>query len=164
MKNLLGKFRKILMVEIEDLHDDLDLFIQVIDDRHRARQITDYVYNENLAILRNEVMGLEDCLRGCSTLDPGTTDSVDELASYLKGSFRERLRSHGYVPALNSLLDKRIDKIAAYLKLELAGDAAQTAAAPPVRDNAQAADAAPVGGSAPEATSAQPHSPVQFAG
>ncbi len=118
MKNLLRKFQKILLVEIEDLHDDLDLFIQVVNDRHRDHQITDYVYNENLAILRNEVLGLEDCFRGCAEIDPGEVSTAEDLASALKLRFRERLRSHGYVPALNSLLEKRIDKIAAYLKLE----------------------------------------------
>ncbi|WP_455382453.1 hypothetical protein [Salinispira pacifica] len=118
MKNLLKKFQKILLVEIEDLHDDLDLFIEVINDRHREHQITDYVYNENLAILRNEVLGLEDCFRGCAELEAGDVTNAAELAAALKTRFRERLASHGYVPALNSLLAKRIDKIAAYLTLE----------------------------------------------
>lgn len=128
MKNLLRKFQKILLVEIEDLHDDLDLFIQVVNDRHRDHQITDYVFHENLATLRNEVLGLEDCFRGCEEIDPGDARTADDLAAALKLRFRERLRSHGYVPALNTLLEKRIDKIAAYLKLEEAASVASSSA------------------------------------
>ncbi|HUX13009.1 MAG TPA: hypothetical protein VMW87_08255 [Spirochaetia bacterium] len=124
MTNLIKKFQKILLVEIEDLHDDLDLFIQVVVDRHQNRQITDYVYAENIAILRNEVLGLEDCIRGCADLDPGSIASADDLAEFLKVRFKKRLDAHGYVPALYTLLAKRIEKIATYLRLEEAARAA----------------------------------------
>lgn len=120
MKDLYRKFLKILRVELEDLQEDFDLFIGVMDSRHESGQITDYVYNENLAVIRNEVMGLKDCIRGCEDYGLLGKAPVDEIAAAIKHRFHERLREHGYVPALYALLDKRIDKIASYLKRESA--------------------------------------------
>ena len=118
MKNLFRKFQKMLLVELEDLHEDLDLFIQVIKDRHESRLITDYVYRENLAILRNEVLGLEDCSHGCEDLDLDELTSVDEMAAFLKLRLKQRLISRGYAQALYTLLEKRLDRIAGYLRQE----------------------------------------------
>jgi hypothetical protein len=118
MKDVYKRFRSILLIEIEDLHDDLKLFIEVINDRHEHRLITDYVYQENLAILRNEVLGLEDCLHGCPDLESHDVQSVDEVAELIKHDLRDRLSQRGYVPALYALLEKRIDRIAGYLKMD----------------------------------------------
>ena len=120
MKDLCRKFLKILHVELEDLEEDLDLFVEVMESRRKAGEITDYVYRENLAVIRNEVLGLKECIRGCDELDQVAGTSVEEVAAAIKRRLRERLAEHGYLPALYALLDRRIDKIASYLKREIA--------------------------------------------
>lgn len=122
MKDLCRKFLKLLLVELEDLGEDLAFFTEMMERRHRSGQITDYVYQENLAVLRNEVMGLADCLRGCADLELMGGKSVAEISAGVKARLHERLKERGYVPALFALLDRRIDRIAAYLSGETAAD------------------------------------------
>lgn len=118
MKDLCRKFHRIFLVELEDLKEDLDLFIKVMETRHNSGEITDYVYNENLAVLRNELLGIQDCARGCADIESTGKEAIEEISAVFKLRLRERLREHGYVPALYALLEKRVDKIAAYLKKE----------------------------------------------
>lgn len=119
MKDVCRKFHRILLVELDDLKEDLDLFVSVMETRHASGEITDYVFNENLAVVRNEVLGIRDCVRGCEEIESTGISSVDEVATQFKLRLRDRLTEHGYVPALYALIDKRVDKIAAYLKREI---------------------------------------------
>ncbi|HUX21989.1 MAG TPA: hypothetical protein VMW69_12180 [Spirochaetia bacterium] len=128
MKDLCRKFLRLLRVELEDLKEDLDLFMEVMSARHDSGEITDYVYNENLAVLRNEVMGLHDCMRGCADSESFGQGTVQEIADAFKERLHARLKEHGYVSALYSLVDRRIDRIAGYLKSEF-----PDSAAPPAR-------------------------------
>ena len=92
MKDLCRKFQRLLHVELEDLREDLDLFVEVMTARHESGEITDYVYNENLAVLRNEIMAfppglLSDRWRLYYTLP--------ELAGALAPELCEGARSRG---------------------------------------------------------------------
>ena len=124
MKDLCRKFLRLLRVELEDLKEDLDLFMEVMQARHDSGEITDYVYNENLAVLRNEVMGLHECLRGCADSESLGQGTVQEIADTFKARLHQRLKDHGYVTALYSLVDRRIERIAGYLKSEFPESAA----------------------------------------
>lgn len=117
MKNLCHKYLGILQVEIEDLKDDLNLFLGVLQDRHERRVITDYVFAENSAILRNEILGLDECIRAIAGCVDFEDESIDNVREMLKQEIGGRLDQHGYVPAVKQLLIRKLDKIAAYLRL-----------------------------------------------
>jgi len=129
------KFIRLLQLEVESLHDEIEIILSSLDRRLADHEITDYVRNENCAILRNELLGLEDFLRSTfmtdgraalrdagtlndASLDAASLDeaSVDEVAERVRGYLRRRLAERDYVPALYALIDRRIDKIVAYLK------------------------------------------------
>lgn len=112
------KFLKLLSLEMESLKDELELIIGSLDSRLARREITDYVRNENLAVLRNEVMGLEDCIRGCPDMDFSGAETPRDLVEMSKEYLSHRLGEHGYVPAVYRLLEHRLDKIAAYLSVD----------------------------------------------
>lgn len=122
MDRLCKKFVKLVSLELESMRDELEMLITQLDERLARHEITDYVRNENLAVLRNETLGLEECLRGCADLSFDTqaevAQSIDVLAERTKEQMRERLSSKGYVPALYPLLERRLAKVAAYLKLD----------------------------------------------
>jgi hypothetical protein len=115
---LCTKHLRLVSLELESLRDELQILIDGLDDRLARHEITDYVRNENMAVLRNEVLGLEDCLRGCQDLELSAEETIDELVTRTKQHLRERLSKNGYVPALALLLESRLEKVAAYLKLD----------------------------------------------
>ena len=119
MKTVGRKFLKLLLVEIEDLKEDLDLFVTTTGDRRRANEITDYVCNENLSILHNELLGIKECLHECEEYVLSEQCPIDELCASLKQRLRLRLEKHGFLPALYHLIERRIDRIAAYLKSDI---------------------------------------------
>lgn len=134
------KFIRLLQLEVESLHDEIEIILSSLDRRLADHEITDYVRNENCAILRNELLGLEDFLHSAFMSDAGTAlrdgerldrssrdeapldetlvdeSSVDEVAGQIRGYLRRRLAERDYVPALYGLIDRRVDKIVAYLK------------------------------------------------
>jgi hypothetical protein len=109
------KFMRLLQLEIESLHDEIEIILQSLDHRLEKHEITDYVRNENGAILRNELLGIEDVLR-CK-LDVAERDdaTLDEIVAEARSCLRKRLIDRGYVPALYELVNRRIDKIVSYL-------------------------------------------------
>ena len=116
MISLYEKFRRLLLLEIESLHDELELILTALDDRLARHEITEYVRNENVAVLRNELLGLEDFLR--DTFDPGAEDgaSLEEIVDRTRAYLRRRMNDHEYVPAIYELVNGRIAKIVRYLE------------------------------------------------
>lgn len=107
------RFLRLLELEIESLHDEIEVILGSLDERLAKHEITEYVRNENCAVLRNELLGLDDCLR--ARFEERADATVDEIAAEVKSCVRQRLIDHEYVPALFGLVSRRIDKIAAYL-------------------------------------------------
>ena len=119
MEQLTRKFLKLLTLEIESLAEELEVLIDTLDVRLQRHEITDYVRNENFATLRNEVLGLRDCIRGCEGIDFSKAQNVDELAEMARKCLYDRVQERGYVPAVYRLVSQRIDKIRRYLSVDV---------------------------------------------
>ena len=115
MISLHEKFIRLLRLEIESMHDEVELILNSLHERHARHEITDYVHNENGAILRNELLGLESFIRDELVIDPTRGQSVDALVKEVRLSLRQRCAERDYVPALFHLIDRRLSKIEAYL-------------------------------------------------
>lgn len=119
MATLCAKYLKLVSLELESLKDELQILADGLDHRLARHEITDYVRNENLAVLRNEILGLDTLIRGCDDLDLSEDKTIDEMVGRTKQRLRERVQHNGYVPALALLLESRLDKVAEYLKLDV---------------------------------------------
>jgi hypothetical protein len=107
MSSLYRKFVRLLNVELESLRDELQVLVEHQDKRLADKEITDYVRNYNVAVLRNELMGLHDAD------SEGNIDEItDEVCGYVKHYFESRDK----VPAIYELVKLRIDKIKTYLE------------------------------------------------
>ncbi|MFW5684611.1 MAG: hypothetical protein ACOC1I_07150 [Spirochaetota bacterium] len=109
------KFIRLLEIEIESLHDEVELVLQSLDHRLAHHEITDYVRNENAAILRNELLGLEDFLRSLGREQPDNL-MLDEIVTEVRSYVQRRLIERDYVPALYELVNRRIDRVVDYLR------------------------------------------------
>ena len=118
MTALCRKFSKFLMIELESLEEELEILVRALDQRLKDHEITDYVRNENYAILRNEILGLRNFLESGCSIDSDEVTTADEAAALAKEMVRHWLEERGYVQALYPLIERRVDKIAVYLNLD----------------------------------------------
>lgn len=116
MFSLHQKFIRLLQLEVESMHDEIELIMKSLDERLAKHEITEFVRNENCAVLRNELLGLEDFLRTEFGCGERSAVSLDDLAREVRAYLRRRLSEREYVPALYELVSRRIDKIVAYLE------------------------------------------------
>jgi len=108
------KFLKILRIELEDLIDAVEALV----DRHRKRleagEITDYVFNENSALLTCEKKALQHFLTELGRIDWAISKTLEELAAVVNKSFEDFLKEHEYFPALKEFVQKKIKKVLDY--------------------------------------------------
>lgn len=110
------KFVRLLQLEIESLHDEIEIILRSLDQRRAKHEITDYVRNENYSVLKNELLGLEDFLRTEFIFEGREDASLEEIAEEVKAYLRRRLVEREYVPAVYELVSRRIEKIVSYLR------------------------------------------------
>ena len=112
-------FVSLLKVEFEDIKSDLRAMEELLVSRIGLRQITDYVYNENTALLEREIAGV-DRLR--ALLDALTCEELDypmeELATRLETRFAEEIRRRQIPEAVHPLVTRRLHKVAGFIGAE----------------------------------------------
>ena len=112
-------FISLLKVEFEDIKSDLRSMEELLVNRIGLREITDYVYNENTALLEREIAAV-DRLRSlldqlsCEELE----EPVDELAVRLETRFTDEIRRRQIPEAVRPLIIRRLRKVAGYLASE----------------------------------------------
>ncbi|MFP4510431.1 MAG: hypothetical protein ACLFNQ_09900 [Spirochaetaceae bacterium] len=100
-------------------HGGCDEWIDNLSNRYKRAEVTQYVTKANTALLRSEIMGLSYVLNGCADFPIDSEESVDELADHIREHLHGRLQHRQYPEALYTLLAKKVDKVAEYLKLEV---------------------------------------------
>ena len=114
MSNRNRKFLDILKIELQDLRADFEeLKGQIVQKRERG-DLTNYVCMENLALLENELLGLQTCSRMIDETDETQFETLDALAEHVKTTLRERVRAAGLAEAICEFLDRKVEKVRGY--------------------------------------------------
>lgn len=116
MSSLYRRFVRLLNVELESLQDELQVLVNYQDERLENKEITDYVRNYNVAVLKNELMGLHEFLRCEGCLDADSEGNLDQITDEVCGYIKHYFETRDNVPALFELVKLRIDKIRGYLE------------------------------------------------
>ena len=116
MSSLYRRFVRLLNVELESLQDELQVLVDYQDERLENKEITDYVRNYNVAVLKNELMGLHEFLRCEGCLDADSDGNLEEITDEVCGYIKHYFETRDNVPALYELVKLRIDKIRGYLE------------------------------------------------
>jgi len=111
MRHVIKNFVAILKVEIEDLAADIELLLTENQRKKDAGTITDYVYLENQALFRHELLGVQSFARILAQTDPDTFEKLDDLIVHLRDAFREG----GYVRAINICVERKMKKVTQYV-------------------------------------------------
>jgi len=111
MLNIIKSFVAILKIEIEDLTADVELMMNECQKKKDAGKITDYVYLENMALYRHELLAVRSFARLLESTELSNFETLDALITYLQESFRES----GYVRAINICVERKMKKVAGYV-------------------------------------------------
>lgn len=110
-------FVSLLTVEMEDIKSDLRSMEELLVSRIGLHQITDYVYNENTALLEREIAGVDRLQSLLSDLAPEELSRpVDELAVHLEARLIEEIRRRQIPKAVEHLVVRRLRRVASFLE------------------------------------------------
>ena len=115
MKDLKRKYIKVLKIELEDLNEDINMYMEKIIQDKDCGEITNYVFMENLALLKNEIIGIEAVNNYLDSLDIDELETIDDIIEKIKTDLERKLREDGIAHALTVYLERKIDKVKTYV-------------------------------------------------
>ena len=115
MHHIKEKYLAILRIELEDLHEDIEGLIRHATEERESGHLTNYVFMENLALFKNELLGVDAFDRILDELDLETFATLEEMVAYLKTDFREKVKSVGLAEAIDVLVERKLDKVLHYV-------------------------------------------------
>lgn len=108
-------FLTMFAIELEDLHKDIELLMQKYTDEHDHEVISNYVFLENLALMKNELFGIDSFLQEVQRIDPTTFSDVHQLIETLKNLLRTRCHEKGIAAAAYILSERKMAKVLSYI-------------------------------------------------
>jgi hypothetical protein len=112
------KFIRILTTEIEDLIDDIEHLMVVYKNRCEKGEITNYVYLENNALLKNEISCLKNFIKFLSKLELDKIETIEELYLFIGKEFKQQLEEHCYAHSIENFVERKLQKVINYIKSE----------------------------------------------
>jgi len=103
-------------MELEDLHEDIGLLIEKYRDAHDHEVISNYVFYENLALMSNELFGIDSFREEVRQVDPDRFQNICDLIDALKGQLADRCQKKGIASAALVLAERKMAKIWAYIE------------------------------------------------
>lgn len=116
MKEKIKKFLKILYVEIEDLKDDLNLLADIHEEREKKGEITQYVFRENLSLIKKEIDFVKVVLEQFHELSGSEYKNMDELIRDLDEKIKKKVTDSGCAEAVYTLLRRKFAKVKNYVE------------------------------------------------
>ena len=113
---LKNTYLKILRIEMEELETDLQHLADEFRENASSRCLSENVVMQNLATLRNELLGVGTFERIIEHTQPETFDSLDEMIEYLKTAFRQKMVSSGLAEAVWYLVERKLEKVSTYVR------------------------------------------------
>ena len=109
-------YLKILYLELEDLEMDIELLISECKKEREEDIITNYVFLENLSLLKNELLGLKDFRIIVDEVKPGEYENLEALVDHLRNSFKKKIEDHALSKAIVLYINRKLEKVAKYVQ------------------------------------------------
>jgi len=116
MPEKLKLFTKILTAELEDLEDDLHTWGLYLEEKHRNDKISEYVFLENNALLRSELVGIRTMLETISNNHPSNLPDLESIKEYYVALIKREAAQYQFQEAILAFATRKIEKVYAYLK------------------------------------------------
>jgi hypothetical protein len=113
------KFITMLVIELDDFHEDLSVLQADFRLRYQKKEISEYVYRENRSTLEEARNGLEQIQNRLMRIKPERYPDLSTLVSEVKEIVIDIFKDCA-IPKMDQLfINKKIDKITRYLTEEL---------------------------------------------
>ena len=115
MRNVNEAYLAILKIEMADLHDDIQVLIDECTKEREQGGLTNYVFMENLALFKNELLGVDAFQKVIDDTDIGSFPTLDEMVDHLTVTFREKAKVCGLAEVINIYVARKLDKVRKYV-------------------------------------------------
>ncbi|MFQ3547206.1 MAG: hypothetical protein SNJ56_02620 [Termitinemataceae bacterium] len=108
-------FMKILIAELEDCLEDVEDLEYLYKRRHQKNDVTNYVFNENEALLQRERSGIRKAIDHLKTIDLGIYENVDALASAVDSMLQKMVVDFEDPEAVYNIAKRKLHKVLRYV-------------------------------------------------
>ncbi len=115
MKATKRNFLAILRIELEDLSIDIERLIEECSAGAEKGYVSENVFMQNLALFKNEMLGVHSFRHILDTINPDNYDTLDSMIEDIRRQFQMLLKSHGLASALQVYVNRKLDKVARYV-------------------------------------------------
>jgi len=115
MRHINKIFQEIFLIELNDLDEDINALIEQSKYKFTHEEISNYVCLENLAVLQNELFGVEGYIDEVKRIDPESYDSIDDMIKSLHEILQKRIEEKGIVHSILLLVERKLDKVKKYI-------------------------------------------------
>ena len=107
-------FVTLLRAELEDAVEGLQELSVTLEKRLKNGEITNYVFNENEALLKNEISGLKKLLPFIDVFDISGYSEIDTLAEALVNMLQMKIEAVDDLGAIREIIRRKQKKILKY--------------------------------------------------
>jgi hypothetical protein len=107
-------FLKVLKAELEDCLEDVEDLANLYERKFCGEEITNYVYNENEALLKRELSGLKNILQTIDDVALDRYESVDALAADIDGMIQKKVLDFEDPQAVYGIAKRKLLKVLRY--------------------------------------------------
>ncbi|MDC7221651.1 MAG: hypothetical protein PQJ59_17090 [Spirochaetales bacterium] len=122
MNNPAAAFITILEIELKDLEEDIQLIMANDEVRRNHEEISNYVYLENVALLKKELFDVDGVIQKVQKMNPADYSSQKEVADTLLADLRDKVERKIFPPVLLTMLERKFDKVTRYIGENRAGN------------------------------------------
>lgn len=116
MREKLRKFIKVLRIELEDLEEDLRLMADLYNLREKRAEITEYVFLENMSLLKSQISGIEHILKSIDSIETQDFGTLDDLVEYVSREFKAQTEDAGFPESVYELVKRKLTKVSKYVQ------------------------------------------------
>ncbi len=118
MRKINEAYLSILKIELNDLYEDIEVLIEQCTQERESGRITNYVFMENLALFKNELLGVDAFEKIVRGTDPAAYGSLDEMLDHLKACFNDKIRSSGFPEVIRIYIERKLEKVRQYVTID----------------------------------------------
>ena len=115
MKQKIRNYITIINLEMEDLEEDIKFLIGEAQKKRNNGGLTNHVFLENQAVLKNEIHALEAFKKIIKKINPDDFHSLDGLVQYLRTEFKHIVDANSYAEAILIFSDRKMQKVKNYV-------------------------------------------------